>query len=322
MARKRIGKNTQQNNKDIAIINIATQKLIDKIFDLNDFNGNVYHYTSTSAVKSILESKSLWMTDYSYLSDASEIEHGLGIYVSLLEKYKGNTFIDYIFSTDYQKSLTTLFPLCLYRTFVFSFSKEKDSKSQWAEYGDSNEGLALGFCLKKVFDKIFGKEYQIVMKEYTTYSERILLSKVIYDDKLKSELLETYIKDVLELCESGNSEMYVKIFSEMFYTVMKILPYFKSRTFSNEDEYRLVLQFPNRLLNKTISELKGISYTVKNKKIVPYFKLELSDIENIISEINIGPKYIDRFAENTIQDFCNSVSLGSIKIERSKLKIR
>jgi len=47
---------------------------------------HVYHYTTVAAFKSIIDSQELWLTDYAYLNDSSEVRHGLELAREVFEQ--------------------------------------------------------------------------------------------------------------------------------------------------------------------------------------------------------------------------------------------
>jgi hypothetical protein len=82
--------------------------IVDSIYDIlpelyiNPATKNIYHYTNSNGLLGILNSKKLWLTEFSYMNDPDEIQHGMKKYyervlVKLIEileskKYDSNSY--------------------------------------------------------------------------------------------------------------------------------------------------------------------------------------------------------------------------------------
>jgi hypothetical protein len=51
----------------------------------------IYHYTSLDALLGIVESQSVWLTDYSYLNDKRELVHGVEIVTEVINGLLSST---------------------------------------------------------------------------------------------------------------------------------------------------------------------------------------------------------------------------------------
>jgi hypothetical protein len=101
----------------------------------------LYHYTDYAGLQGILSSECLWMTAYQFLSDKSEIKHGL--------KELNDVIVKYISSFNLKKAWLPLIfpndPLNYYEIYVCSLCDEKDSSHLWEKYAKEGTGFALGF---------------------------------------------------------------------------------------------------------------------------------------------------------------------------------
>ena len=94
-------------------------------------NKYVYHYTTLDALQKIVESQELWLTDYAYLNDSSEVHHGLNLAKEALSTQLASL------TRDERQIFEALFKLQTEnqpRICVACFSFERDSLSQWRGY--------------------------------------------------------------------------------------------------------------------------------------------------------------------------------------------
>ncbi len=312
------------------LIEKANFKLIDNFAKQLTTDNPIFHFTSVAGFKSIIDSKELWLTDTQYLNDYSEIVDGMKLVESCFDEYSKTEFFKFVKQTEYQRIMFSLIPSYVYRTFVFSFSEYGDSKTQWAEYGDNYSGISIGFDIKKLFYKLMGMEYEvnlIINKKLEIYKERLLFGKVIYSKKRKEELLRSYIGEVIEIaesfnCKKGKEDIYTEIFTSMYYKLIKVLPLMKNEGFSDENEYRLIIQFPYRELQMTVANIKELRYRLSDEMIIPYYQLKIEDFYSYISKIIIGPKYKGKIPDITIKEYCESAGLVDVDIQKSSLPIQ
>jgi hypothetical protein len=106
----------------------------------------LYQYTSAAGLQGILESETMWFTDYRHLNDPSEVRHGMEraheVFEAAQEGADGRAGLFLrcaadLFSRD---NLATL------DFFVACFSSARDDLGQWRAYGDNGRGVAIGFA--------------------------------------------------------------------------------------------------------------------------------------------------------------------------------
>ena len=104
----------------------------------------IYHYCSLVTMKSILESKTLRLSDITKSNDITEIKYCLegAIPEALRFAYPGvteeliNNVMKAIQKDDGEMSWTY---------YAICFSKESDQLSQWRAYADDGRGVSIGF---------------------------------------------------------------------------------------------------------------------------------------------------------------------------------
>ena len=116
----------------------------------------LYHYCSLQTFKSIIENKSIWLSDIRKSNDSKELEWIKG----KSEYYLLKTWVDYLNSMDNEqrfqkvssddfKRVDELKELISnfndIKTWAFCLSEKKDDLSQWRGYADDGTGISIGF---------------------------------------------------------------------------------------------------------------------------------------------------------------------------------
>jgi hypothetical protein len=106
----------------------------------------LYHYTGLNALRGIMESESVWCTDYRHMNDESELSHGVEVAKEALACLAAQA-----------DGRVRLFCQCVdglldIRNFdgnldfyTASFTAQRDDSGQWLRYGDYGRGVAIGF---------------------------------------------------------------------------------------------------------------------------------------------------------------------------------
>jgi Protein of unknown function (DUF2971) len=117
--------------------------------EANKINDTLYHYTTVAGLKGIIESESIWFTDFRHLNDPSEVEHGMELCrdtIKLSLRKPGQDgrvglFLD--MPADFMR-LDNFSRALEY--FIGSFSQASDDLGQWRAYGDNGRGVAVGLA--------------------------------------------------------------------------------------------------------------------------------------------------------------------------------
>jgi hypothetical protein len=107
--------------------------------------GPLHHYTSVTALSSILKSKALWATNIRYLEDSSESTLGFALMRQVAEEARETAsgidaeilthLVDWL---DGPKAETA-------SVYVLSFSKDHNRLSQWRGFTTYGEGVCISF---------------------------------------------------------------------------------------------------------------------------------------------------------------------------------
>jgi hypothetical protein len=141
--------------------------------EANKIGNTLYHYTTVAGLKGIIESESIWFTDFRHMNDPSEIEHGIELCRDVIRLSKPGKdgrvgmFLDML--ADFMR-LDNFTRALEY--FIGSFSLAADDLGQWRAYADNGRGVAIGFA-----PHLFRIENTTDKKP----NEAAFVSRVIYD---------------------------------------------------------------------------------------------------------------------------------------------
>jgi Protein of unknown function (DUF2971) len=124
-----------------------TQQHMESEDNKNTIDTALYHYTDARGLKGIIESETIWFTDYRHLNDPSELTHGIEMARDVMnnsrgrEDAHGREFLDCLADMLSTKNFSGRFEF-----FIASFSRDRDELSQWRAYADNGRGYAIGFA--------------------------------------------------------------------------------------------------------------------------------------------------------------------------------
>lgn len=237
----------------------------------------LYHYTSVQSVHSILQSKSIWATDYRYLNDKNELEDAIDNLLNIVDESQ-------------KKDLKSAFYLHLQHHVytVFSLSESPKVLSQWRAYANDGQGMALGFS-KSFFDSF-------VASNDATNST---LVRCIYTDHISAlkNILSEYKDDINSIIEimlqnmAKNDQLtQLRKNPKLFHGIILKLFTIKNSAFSEEREVRYI-SYQKTIDSKT---------RVNNELIIPFkeIRLYLPDDKEcfnvVLNNIYLGPKCDER----------------------------
>jgi len=276
----------------------------------------IYHYTDINGFKNIIESKKLWLSAVNNMNDFTETRWTDDkVFKELNKISKEQGGVDKI-----DKMLNELYKLVQHNSpmpYICSFSKNKDSLSQWRAYADDGHGIAIGFNKKS-----FGLEEAPPGMTAATNHLSLGICDIVYDEVRQDTLIKETINGLL-----SNKNITDRNITDAAYYISKYSYVFKNPAFEEEKEVRiihspLISKNPNNnsiFMMGNISELK---YRVSKKLLTSYFELEFSKENDIspIDEIILGPKcQISKF---DIETFLSINNFGQVKIDYSKASYR
>ena len=280
--------------------------------------GFLYHYTTVAAFKQIIESQELWLSDYAYLNDSSEIQHGLalaeGIAGSLLSSVSAT-------SRALLSDLLTISIEERPRTCVACFSYERDSLTQWKGYGERTFGVAFGVD-SDVLERAVGATARFV--------------PVVYDNAVKRDLLASLIHDWATLLDrdlaerDADREKYALLIRLNFFELLATL---KDESFADEREVRMIYQEHARAFSSLGYDLAPKRFRTVGSLIMPFTSTrDLAALRHAehsilpqsgisITDVVVGPHPLKNLAVSGIREFL--IAHGyEVDVEPSRVPFR
>jgi hypothetical protein len=203
--------------------------------------GVLYHYTDVEGALGILESGELWATRTKHLNDATEIEHGRQIAISVadeilpeMDNRDPTLFIrERLADENLTDWRTTEY---LGASAVASLTATRDDLLHWQSYGRSGAGVSIAFDpselarLSSLEPMPVAPEFQLLKVRYEDDEKRQLLTEIYrYHDERMSKLFADpdYEGDSLDEC-------YMRAI-----TFCAALATFKGEPWRQENEWRL-----------------------------------------------------------------------------------
>jgi hypothetical protein len=289
----------------------------------NTITETLYHYTNVVGMRGILESESIWFTDFRHLNDPSEIIHGIDMCHDVIRNLKTGAdgrvalfldcLADMMSPTNFSRAL---------EYFIGSFSRARDDLGQWRAYADNGRGVAIGFA-----PHLFGIENMVDQKP----DEVAFVNPVIYDVAQVCNRHATAIEEAAEMF-LGTANAYPELlankdigisFMQDFARAVIASPLIwncltsKHPAYAHEQEVRLVMLGLHDRLQPFIKN------RTRGSEIVPYIPYKMAVRRaHSIGEIIVGPS-ASPDAEQAVRTMLKSLGIDhDIPISRSLVPYR
>ena len=288
-------------------------------------NLKLYHYTTSSGLKGILDSRSIWCSHIRYFSDPKEWVYGESKVISKVEKLLSLEKDDNI-----EKLLNDLIILIksitasFYDIYAACFCKNCNLLSQWRSYSNRGGGYSLGFT----FDSDTKITYDL--QKYP-YIKLAALRKIIYDVDTQNELIDKALdrlvdagrKAIIRILKTENhlplgfiNQMAMGFANRLAEVIISI----KEPVFSEENEWRLII-FRSRVLDQ--DSLREINFREKNGELNPYLSASVynkygNDKLFPLNSIGIGPSLDSKRVRYSLQLLAKKHSTISTDIKMKK----
>jgi len=262
----------------------------------------LYHYTTASAMVSIIREGQLWATDLRFLNDARELELAKELLVEELQRlplpdpgaYRppdGNPLDD---ETAFRREVERMLldGLDDFRCYVACFCEDGDLLSQWRGYA-SGEGVAIGFDVAAL-----GASIPIETDEQVAHLE-VDLRRVEYDEAVSRALLAERAK---QINERRPGHPFIAAWYEIWGLLLDLAAT-KHHAFREEREWRIIV--PSTSADLTNDRNRGkLKFRQSPLGLVPY-QCVTFDVRSI-REIRVGPGAHAALRASALFDFLNS----------------
>lgn len=246
----------------------------------------VYHYTSSVGLHSILTNQKLWFTRWDCLNDYSENKYIHDLIAEGLEDFSDYPDFVSCFSQindlqrkwkDESENLRADSNL-----FIASFSLNKDALNLWTYYTKSSHSD--GYCIGFKYDGVFCED-----------GLDIITSEVIYDPVLQKRIIANMLESFLAIYnnlgknEDTSRDRYMIMGRRFEYYVSEISCFFKHPAFHAEEEFRAVVR-----MHKNSENHIDLPLNVRQNggMLVPYTELELK--KEHVTSVTISPTLKDK----------------------------
>lgn len=297
-------------------------KLTPDMFEIsieNCGNAPIYHYTTASGIKSIIESEEFWVTKADFLNDPQEFVYVKQVLWEACLRY----YTTEVIANDHYKAILKELEqmsiehnednTILSGSYVLSFSLEQDNLLLWSEYS-----AFMGYNLELSHEELvsaIGKKGQLQFE-----------GKVIYDKEIQIErLLQSMEAWEMEarkekVTEEERTEAFHMWFAVACYVYSN---FFKQQCFKGENEYRFVFKpFHENQKHEKIKTYP-LYFREKENALIPFIKVSFAvkDKTDIIKSVMVGPKNnIDLSVKGLEQYFIYNHM--NIPVYRSKITLR
>lgn len=282
------------------------QVLYDSLGDIQinkTIEETLYHYTSISNLKNIIESKEFWVTRSDFLNDPGEVIYFAELVTKEIEQLKiPKEWLDLLY-----QNFKTYFPVAFSPSFyILSLSNNKDSLSMWNYYG-KNDGYCIGIDFTKMLE-IFNT------KGYTYWHGSIIYDEKIQINILNNEFQNTYNYWVTE--HQGEEKMLMTMIDTLINRWVRYALFFKHNSFQQEEEYRVVFPHTSNLI---------VNYRTDHGVFTPFITIAVEknkDEKFPLNSITIGPSIKHDKAERGLAEWSRRLFHNPQRILRSKIPLR
>ena len=268
----------------------------------------IFHYTSLEGFVGIVQNRSLWLSDYSYLNDKHELMYGVEIIreviAEMLQATPNSTVAELLHTWDKEIAIPT------HRVCIASFSSDNDSLSQWRAYGS----IAIG----------------IKPQHLPAHAYQAELRPVEYDRDTQRKLSIAYLSHMTQMYEADLAEGRLERIPDVYHRtdrLVELAAFFKHPAFRTEQEFRLAYIEDPETLNSLHFSPPPKRFRISKSRLLPYVASnELYPMDNQrrlleIQEVRLGPE-TDELFERGIREFLATCEMPDVKVRRSNVPYR
>jgi hypothetical protein len=273
-------------------LNLIAQKSLIELFDYNwqlkhTEQRHLFHYTSVTALKNILETKELWASKSDFLNDYSEINYIIEIF---------NKVYDYV-ASNFNTEIVGFFELVkndlanyfqrkfngneFSSIFIVSMSENQDSLVLWSNYSKI-DGYNICFDTAQLMDVVINH------REENKIYDTVHVGKIIYNEEEQIKILFNEIMRIYKMFREHSRFDIETINQAVVLCQVAVETYsmfFKKSAFEQEDEFRIAFIITDQEKLK-----RNIKYRIDNGSLIPYISIPLEWPVHPFFGVTIGPK--------------------------------
>jgi hypothetical protein len=299
----------------------------DKIRGTIDNAQYLFHYTSLSGFRGIIESNSFWVSKSNFLNDAEELYYinkiiGTSIeklFKSIEETYNPETVnseLAQLFERklrESQEKFNNDINLDDFEVYVLSLTGNEDSLALWYNYS-TGDGYNLGFDTKELLN-LLGEFSDDDNNEFFVAYGKVIYNKEDQEQILHDALFNSF-KNVYQFKDEYKLDEFENELPRLFFSIITACSiFFKQEAFRQEEEYRVAF---TRRTKET-----EVNFREKNGILIPYISVHFED-KLPIKKVTIGPKNNISVAKNGIEYFLRNrgYDLQDITVDKSEVTLR
>ncbi|WP_156032607.1 DUF2971 domain-containing protein [Parvularcula oceani] len=282
---------------------------------LIDPNERFYHYTNVDALLGLLSSKSIWLSDYGFLNDSTEVAYGYNVASTILADlelpyWSSSTDIKRPDQPNFAEMARREQSSLSVRPMIASFTTEPDDLSQWRAYGNVCVGV---------------RAHSVV----NTLLNDAMFCPVIYDEQSQRTVFEKFFK-FRNFAFNHDADHYSYRDIEKRYLddqalLLRLASMMKHSSFSPESEIRAAYFHPTGSYLDNGEPI--VRYRSRNDLVIPY--VSSSDLKNfshqkevIVESIKIGPHPQSRLLKSGIERMIADTGADYIAVDVSEIPYR
>lgn len=281
----------------------------------------LYHYTSMAGLLGMLQTETVWFTDYKNQNDPSEINFGINSFWNVTSGFWPRSSAHDFFISHVESFLTPDKIADLLYFFITCLTSEKDNLGMWRAYADNGRGVSIGFAPSAFAIKdsqqpestsVFFAKVRYRLEDINPRHQRCLQEAAAFFHRATKE--HTDLVNDETVCERFTHELALRLLA---LPVMWNCLTSKHEAYECEQEYRLAIA------GSWVKPPRHLTARLRGGELVPYIAQPVPlRTRGVISEIVIGPA-APKDSVRTVRNLLTSLGMDwGISIARSEIPYR